>query len=248
MESLEQVLRLAGLEPQPSGDDPCALVEARVGPLPRSFAALLRSNVWHEALSFGSCDHPHGIDTLGLPMTGYGVPYLGASDGVLPFLSETQGVCTWAIRLGDAEDSEVLVEVDSMPRPKWQPTCSSFLTWLRCRIEDGHFLARAMFAAQAPALDPSTRDRMRAVFEEGTPTFAWPGHTNYRFRGALVDVLLWDTDDQCDWFIAPRGDAREALRAIPNIRHILSALYGLSDDAQATLERIRSLDGTDDAD
>ena len=70
-------------------------------------------------------------------------------------------------RLRSLVGDEVLVEVDSMPRPKWQPTCSSFLTWLRCRIEDGHFLARAMFAAQAPALDPSTRDRMRAVFEEG---------------------------------------------------------------------------------
>ena len=173
-------------------------------------------------------------------MTGHGEPYFGLADGVLPFMSENQGVCTWALALHEGPDPKVLVEVDTMPRPSWQVACESFRVWLRCWVEDGLMNPRVVYSAQAPPLSGDMLAHLRDAFTEGPRTYAWPGKTNYRFRGPAADLLLWAADDQCDWFVAPKGDFELALRSIPKVAQIIGSLYSLTDDGEPALAAIRS--------
>jgi len=218
---LGPIFQLAGLSP--AAEVERAQLERRLGAaLPEAFAELVLTDAWPSLLRLGSEDHPHPREALGAPIRGYA----GREEGLLPFMSENQGVCTWAIPLHEGPDPRVLVEVDSMPRPEWRLACESFSVWLRCRVEDGLMGPRVAYMAQAPPLSGALLAELRAAFDEGPTTHAWPAAHNYRFHGPTVDLLLWAGDDQCDWHIAPRGDDPEAaLRSIPRAGEIAAHLF-----------------------
>lgn len=240
MSGLHSVFRLVGLEPNPVSASQRKAVEERLGRLPEAFAELVFTDAWPELLRLGSDDHPLELERLGEPIVGYGDVYSGVEEGLLTFMYENQGVCTWSIPLQAGPDPEVFVEVGTMPRPAWSMACESFSAWLRARVDDGLMSQRMTFAAQAPPLSAAMLKALQDAFVEGPRTYVWPGKTNYRFRGSEADILLWDAEGQCDWFVAPRSDATLALRAIPRINEVADAFYPLTGDGELALAALRT--------
>jgi hypothetical protein len=201
MDVIEGIFHLAGWAPVKSknAESIVAGVERRIGrTLPDSFRSLLLLDIGLALLGqHSNCDWPIPCADLGSTMRRWG-DYDPISDGLLPFMIENQGVCVWAIRLDDAHDPRVFVEVDSGSPPKWQLAAASFSQWLTCQIEDKRLMDSASFGAQAPEIDDAALRLLRRNFDEGQSTFAWPGKTNYRFFNTRSRLLLWNTGGQCD--------------------------------------------------
>jgi hypothetical protein len=48
---------------------------------------------------------------------------------------------------------------------------------------------------------------LRERFREKPTTHGWPGENQYRFEGDEARLLLWDGEDQADWFITATTEA-----------------------------------------
>jgi hypothetical protein len=237
----EQTFALAGrrLAKSEASEEVVASFERMVGrSVPGAVRELLTSDAWPEFLRhFSNSDQPVALDNLGRPRWR---SYDAISEGLLPFMVENQGVCTWAVPfVGD--DPVVFVEVDSGEPPTWQLCAESFTLWLRCQVLDRMLSDRIMFAAQAPPLDPATLNGLRSVLAEGPRTYAWPAREVLRFDGALGSLLLWAGDEQCDWRVAPasRDRAAEFLRNLPLSEGLGKSFYALDDAGQNTLQEWR---------
>src|SRR5437879_4215525 len=64
---------------------------------------------------YSNDDVPTKLEELGAPVANWygGGPRDFERDGLLLILQENQGVCCWAVKLGGAEDPEVVIEVDT---------------------------------------------------------------------------------------------------------------------------------------
>ncbi len=183
--------------------------------IPASFRELLVSNLWPNLLTeFSNCDQPIELRDMLRPQCR---KHSAVGAGVLPFMVENQGVCTWAIRLQGADDPEVLVEVDSGEPPEWQPAAPTFSEWLNCQVHDHILVQRALFAAQAEPLTTAMLADLERTFSVGPRTYGWPTPVVHRFSNSAGAILLWAGDDQCDWWVAPTSldQARDLLDALP---------------------------------
>ena len=233
---LDAVFELLGVAPEPLPPSARLAIERRVGvALPEAFAELVLTDAWPGTLLFGSDDQPVPREELLSVAIG---PSATTGASLLPFLWENQGVCTWAIPLHEGPDPRVLIEVEWMPG--WQLACATFSTWLSCRVQDGRMDERIVYAAQAPPISSEMLAALREVFTEAPRTYGFPGHTTYRLRGDATDLLLWAAEDQCDWWIAPHGDPAAALRSIPRVESIASALFSLRPEGEPALKRLRA--------
>ena len=216
--------------PSPSAEAAVRALEARVGhSVPAALRELLVTDLWPGFLSeFSNGDEPLPVADMGAAS----VPWWkwdARAFGILPFLRENQGVCTWAVPLNRGDDPPVLVEVDSGDPPTWQTAAESFSTWLRCQVEDRFVLDRAMFAAQAEPLDDSTRALIVQRFTPGPTTSCWPAREILRLHCELGDLLLWNADDHCDWWVAPSdlAKAEPMLKALPLSADMRRCFYAL---------------------
>jgi SMI1-KNR4 cell-wall len=242
MDDIAKIFHLAGWETVKSNDAEAAVarVEERIGrKLPQSFRSLLLCDNWVELLAeHSNCDSPISCSELGQRIRCW-KDYDPLSDDLLPFMIENQGVCTWAVRLTDADDPPVVIEVDSGSPPQWQLTAPTFTQWLSCQVEDKRMLEAASFAAQAPGLDDSALAFIRRNFSEGKRTFAWPGETNYRFSNDRSQLLLWNSEGfACDWWISLARDAgvNEAIDELAVIPGLAHALYSICDKHSEELQ------------
>ncbi|HEY3496077.1 MAG TPA: SMI1/KNR4 family protein [Polyangiaceae bacterium] len=214
-------------------------LEQRLGVrLPQAFRELLASDAWPGFLqAFSDGDEP--IEPARMPLDERQTPETVEHRRRLVFMLENQGVCAWAIDLGEDPDPEVQVEVDSGDPPTWQACAEHFSTWLYCQVFDRKLLESAMFAAQAEPLAPAVLRELGASMMEGPRTRAWPGRENIRLRCELGEVLLWSGDDQCDWWIAPRSpDTATALLDRLRLSAAFEAwLYPLRDAGREALQR-----------
>ncbi len=205
---------LAGIQarPSPRNLDDIVPLERRLGQLlPESFRELVTSDAYPQLLAtFSNGDAP-------LPARELGTSRWRAPDdpppGVLQFMIENQGVCRWGVELQTA-DPEVLVQVDGK---RWRLCAESFSEWLRCLVLDHQVIARAVYSGQAEPLRDATLAHLCARFGRRPSTYGWPGNDNHRFTHELGDLLLWNGDDQCDWWIAPSDihHARALLDLLP---------------------------------
>jgi hypothetical protein len=234
MNEIEKIFHLAGWDPVKSNcaEAAVARVEERVGrKLPQSFRNLLLCDNWVELLAeHSNCDRPISCSELGQRVQRWNA-YDALSDDLLPFMFENQGVCTWAVGLKGAGDPPVFIEVDSGSPPQWQLMAPTFTQCLTCQVEDKRLLEATSFAAQAPELDDAALAFLRRNFSEGQRTFAWPGETNYRFSNDRSQLLLWNTDGQCDWWISlvPGAGVNDALDELAVISGLAHALYSIRD-------------------
>ena len=237
-----ETFSLAGWELRDSvaAADRVATLEHTLGRrVPTALRELLVSDCWPRFLAhFSSCDHPIGVTEL---LDSRWPGYSPLEHGLLPFMIENQGVCTWAIKLDSSDDPEVLVEVDSGNPPTWQHAAPCFSTWLQCQVLDHQLLENALFAAQAEPLAEQALARLERSFVPGPRTFAWPGRTVHRFRNDLGSILLWAADDQCDWWIAPANldAAARFLDDLPLSAGFDGWLYELQPEGKPVLETWR---------
>jgi hypothetical protein len=233
---------LAGLEarPSPANLNDITGLERRLGQLlPESFRDVVTSDAYPELLAtFSNCDVPLSARDLG---TSVWRDKDEPPPGVLQFMLENQGVCRWGIEL-QAADPKVLVQVDGKVRPSWRLCAESFSEWLRCQVLDHQLMERAVYAAQAAPLTDVTLARLRSRFAREPLTFGWPGDRTHRFTHELGQVLLWDSDGQCDWWIAPSeiDHARALLDLLPFDADVANSLYELVPEGAPLLQEWRT--------
>jgi hypothetical protein len=226
----------------PEREGEAVLLEQRIGAsIPASLRELLVSDAWPDLLrTFSNSDQPLDVGQLGTAMVRWR-GYDAVSSGVLPFMVENQGVCVWALRLSSGDDPPVVVEVDSGDPPTWQTAADSFSMWLRCQVEDYQVIQRAMFAAQAEPLTESARGALVKAFTVGPATSGWPAREIIRLNNHLGSLLLWNGEDQCDWWIAPASPhlAAALLDHLPPLPDLPGWIYELRPDARPVLEAWR---------
>jgi hypothetical protein len=205
---------LAGVEarPSPKNLDDIIALERRLGQLlPESFRELVTSDAYPQLLArFSNDDEPLWARELG---TSRWHDSDEPPPGVLQFMVENQGVCRWGVRLQPA-DPEVLVQVDGQ---RWRLCADSFSEWVRCLVLDHQVIDRAVYAGQAEPLRDAILGQLCARFARRPSTYGWPANVSHRFTHELGELLLWDGDDQCDWWIAPSAidHARALLDLLP---------------------------------
>jgi hypothetical protein len=214
----ERTMELVGrrwLE-RPGAESQLRALDAALGrSVPSALRELLLTDAWPTLLEdVSNGDQPLAIEKMLQPRW---AGYDAVSQGVLPFMVENQGVCTWAIRLDGCEDPEVVIEIDSGTPPTWEIAASSFSEWLHHQVHDRKVIDSAMFSAQAPPLSPDTPRQLAQALSPGPETFGWPAAVTHRFSSHHGSLLLWSGDDQSDWWIAPRSldAARALLDALP---------------------------------
>jgi hypothetical protein len=172
----------------------------------RNGVALLRTN--------SNDDEPIEIDSLGTPFQWRWPEKRDLVDeGLLLFMVENQGVCVWALRLDRGDDPPVVVARD--PDLQWRPCAASFSTFIGCQVWDHSELwvgtepggRRILLQAQDAPLRPDDLHFLRECFQEKPTTHGWPGENQYRFEGDEARLLLWDGEDQADWFITATTEA-----------------------------------------
>jgi hypothetical protein len=131
--------------------------------------------------------------------------------GLLLIMRENQGVCHWAVRLDNTDDPEVLVEVDSAPKPVWRKHCRTFSEFIYCRVWD-YPLGRFVVQAQHDECKPRQLRFLRAHLDEGPRTYYWPGRRNLRFSLDSGRVLIWNGYGQSDWQVS--ADSMDALAGL----------------------------------
>jgi hypothetical protein len=226
MNAIAEIFRARGADPVEAADVRLLIagLEQQIGnAIPRTFQQFLSLENGVELLGhFSNCDNPIPFGELGRIQEAWS-GYNPFHHNLLPFMYESQGVCTWAVALDEGDDPPVLVEIDSGVPPSWRTVADTFSLWLECQVSDWPLYPTWKFAAQAPELEETGLALLRQRFKEGHTTFAWPGTRNYRFSSARLKLLLWDAEGQCDWWISPQpgasvGEALEELRRISRPR------------------------------
>ena len=186
---------------------------------------------------YSNADQPISPSGLGEPSERW-PGYDAIADDVLPFMVENQGICAWGVRLdSDDDDPSVVVEVDSGTPPNWRECADRFSDWLACQVEDTSLLESYWFNARGEPLDDVVLVQLHERFSAGTQTSCWPGSWNYRFQNEHVRLLLWNSEGQCDWWIAPRSadTAMAALDEIDAIAAIGRSLNAPKDEHREVL-------------
>jgi hypothetical protein len=126
---------------------------------------------------------------------------------VLVVSHENQGVVSWGVPLGDPSPPVVVggdlgdPEADSSGTLVYAPSVEAFIA---ARRWDRTCWSREPMvqATRAEVLDDASLAVLRARFDEVPATRGWPGHTQYRFEGRGVKLMLWSGSQQCDWWLS----------------------------------------------
>lgn len=162
---------------------------------------------------------------------------------LLPIRRENQGVCRWAVRLDGSEDPPVLVDVDP-GRTEWRPFAPTFSTYVLTCLWDYQrvFFRPKLVQAQNGPISDQAIQTLASYFAEQPRTEGWPGHTQYRFEGAMQGILLWSLGNQTDWFVG--ADDEESLelvlRSVWNLDAVGSSFYDCSDVPSTVLEKVQA--------
>jgi len=247
MVAIREVFRNAGWNPVPSGAAERGLlaVERRVArTLPAAFREFYSLENGPSLLEqYSNSDRPLRLAELGeRPERWRG--YDPLDEDILPFMIENQHLGAWGIRLNGGDDPQVVVEMNSTVPPVWQRCADRFTDWLESQMENFRLFENCWFNADGPELTEESLCLLRQYFGEGIRTYAWPGKTNYRFFNDRSNILLWNQDGMCSWWIAPKSaaDVTAALDEIAKVGGIEKDLCGVEDRFEEMLRawRLRS--------
>jgi hypothetical protein len=193
--------------------------------------------------AYSNDDRPIKLNELGAPLDdwyGGGLRDL-ASEGLLLFLQENQGVCNWAVKLDGTPDPPVVVEVDTAPEAIWLPCADHFSTFIWCQIWDRSFREVGV-AAQETELSRSDLAFLKSHFRELPTTNRWPGNANYRFGNECGAILIWHGGGGADWFAWSRTTSglEALLRSIWHCGELSRTFYEVEGRADAILKKLRS--------
>ena len=102
----------------------------------------------------------------------------------------------------------------------------------------------ALVQAQNRKLSESARTELSKRLQSDITTHGWPGSTQYRFRDARFGVLIWDSEQQADWFVGANDGAslRLGLEAVWALDGVGSSFYDCSDIGREVLAELRARD------
>ena len=183
-----------------------------------------------DVLAGATGDRALGAAELGEPSDGWGGGLTQLVDlGLLVIRVEHRGACRWAVRLDDGADPRVLVAVGAQAEGAiWRLHATSFsdyvftLAWDRLA-----FVLPYCLAAQDLPLERRDLAMLEQRFIQRQRTWAWPGHTNYRFERGDQRVVVWEGDRQADWsLLAGSAEGLAALgRTVWDRGGLASTLY-----------------------
>ena len=207
----QEALRRLGVEYAP---DPAAMralaarAESLGITLPASFVEWYGMRGGIELLKRNSnCDNPLPIERLGdrFEWRWDEAPDCVA-EGRLIFMFENQGVSVWALGLSGEDDPPVFVARD--PDLEWRICAETFSTFVGCQVWDHTEIfdpadppARVLVQAQDVALRGDDLAFLQRSFGARATTHGWPGDNQYRFERGDARILIWDGEDQADWWI-----------------------------------------------
>ena len=166
-----------------------------------------------------------------------------ASEGLLLFQHENQGVCAWALRLGDGDDPPVVVSYDDELR-NWEHCADSFSDFVFASVWDHTFVffPYLLIQAQNRPLSEDALRVLRGLFDSEVTTHGWPTHTIYRFHRDGRYLIVWAGDDQADWWLT--ADTEEFLEStmlrLWGLDRVGDAFWSHTDRGQAMVDRLRS--------
>jgi hypothetical protein len=216
--------------------------------LPASFVEWYAMRDGIELLARNSnTDDPVAIEELGESLEWrWDVTHdLVQEEGLLLFMVENQAVCIWALRLDAGDDPPVVVARD--PDLEWRACAERFSTFIGCQVWDHHEVLsedarRILLAAQASALEEKDLAFLRSRFSENPTTHGWPGDNQYRFERGDARVLIWDSEDQADWWVSATTEASLAslARELWGCAGLSGFLYSNDLRGQRVLQSLRS--------
>lgn len=199
----------------------------------------------------GGADDPVEIERLGVPIEWRWPKKRDlVKEGLLLFMVENQAVCIWALQLDAGDDPPVLVARD--PELEWRPYAPCFSTFIECQMWDQSVIgaaaapggSRILLQAQDAVLRPGDLRSLRQIFEEKPTTHGWPGENQYRFECDTGGLLIWDSEDQADWFIAARSESAlmKVATDVWNCGGLRESLWSNDERGEKLLKEIRSKD------
>ena len=157
---------------------------------------------------------------------------------ILVLMFENQGVCAWGVPLG-VDHPPVLVG-DEFGVTRFSPNIETFIA--ARRWDDACFsLGPTMIQAQAEPLPDVARRFLDERYESRITTHGWPGHTQLRYESGSTRIMLWLSEEQCDWFIAAKsaGELEDAMRSLIALSDLATSAWSLEKEGEAILRRIR---------
>jgi hypothetical protein len=217
--------------------------------LPKSFVEWYGMRSGIELLERNSnCDHPLPIERLGDPLQWrWPVAPDCVSEGRLIFMVENQAVSVWALGLHGGDDPPVFVARD--PDLGWRHCAEAFSTFVGCQVWDHTEIfdsaeppRRILVQAQDVPLRSDDLAFLQRSFSARATTHGWPGNNQYRFERGETCILIWDGDDQADWWItaATAGGLASVVDELRNCGGLQTSLWSNDERGTAVLETARS--------
>ena len=128
--------------------------------------------------------------------------------GLLPFLVENHGSCTWAIHWNGWADPPVFVSVDNMtPSAVWQPCADMFSEFLYSCVWDHQIISSdEKVFGWTPQLTSVERAFLQETFQEGPRIYHFPGRVNLRFFSGSQHILIQEGSHQTSWYFLAASD------------------------------------------
>lgn len=166
---------------------------------------------------------------------------------LLPIRKENQGVCAWAVEMDGADDPRTLVDVDS-EGSRWFECAASFSAYVYSCVWDHRIVLRqpALVQAQNRKLSEFARTELSKRLQSDIATHGWPGRTQYRFRDARFGVLIWDSEQQADWFVGANDHSslRAGLEMVWTLDGVGNSFYDCSDIGREVLAELTARDAS----
>jgi hypothetical protein len=210
--------------------------------LPASFVEWYGMRGGIELLKRNSnCDEPLAIEELGDRFEWrWSVTPDCLAEGRLIFMFENQAVSVWALGLRGGDDPPVFVARD--PDLEWRPCAEAFSTFVGCQVWDHTEIfdranppRRILVQAQDVPLRSNDLAFLRQGFSARATTHGWPGDNQYRFERGEARILIWDGEDQADWWITAATAAGLAA-VVAELRHCGTLGTTLWSDAETGTE------------
>lgn len=234
----ERTLRLLGIKANSNGNmERIKKTESRLGVnLPSVFKEWYSLSESDEILrKYSNDDQPIPCEQFKLSM----------HDGkqLVPFKIENQSVCTWAIDINSGQDPDVLVAVDC--DEKLWVYVQSFSNYVYSCVWDYAICMGNSIVVMSNNIKFSAESKaaLESMFEPEITTHGWPGDNQFRYSGQGVQILVWDSKDQADWFISSENEIAiiAALRKINDLDGVGATLYGNTGIAVGTIKKFHEM-------
>ena len=160
----------------------------------------------------------------------------------MPIRYENQGVCTWAVDIDGSENPAVFVDVDTNGM-HWDMLAESFSNYVYSCVWDYQIVLKqsALVQAQNCTLSEVAENILSEMLTPEVKTHGWPGSTQHRFRDPRFGVLIWNSDQQADWFVgASDGESlRLALESVWELDRVGDSFYDCSEIGRDVLLAMR---------